>query len=325
MPPSLADIYAPIQDELDAATAFSARELAACDPVLGELVDHTARYGGKRLRPALLLLCGRACGGTTDRHVRAAAVVELIHTATLVHDDVVDAADRRRSGATINASWGDEVSILLGDLLFARALELFARFAGPRENRLLAQAVREVCEGELLQLLASREPDLAETRYLEVIAKKTGALCAVACSLGAAFAGGGDGALERLRAFGRQLGVAFQIADDCLDIRGDEATTGKTLGLDLRAGKLTLPIIHLRHAGIAEDRQRLDELLAQPDEPTLRAQLAALLTRSGAFAYCDEVARRYVEQGVDQLDVLGAGVERDALATLADFAVSRDR
>ena len=238
---------------------------------------------------------------------------------------MVDAADRRRRGATVNATWGDGVSILLGDLLFTRAMELFVTFAGPAENQLLARAVREVCEGELLQLLARRLPDLAEARYLEIVGKKTGSLCGVACALGAAFAGETDGRLERFATFGRRLGIAFQIADDCLDIRGDERTVGKTLGLDLRGGKLTLPVLHLRHAGPEHARRRLDDLLADPSADGFREGLAALLTESGAFDYCERAARSIVEQGAEQLDFLEERPERDALLALADFAVTRDR
>lgn len=325
MASALSEIYAPIRDELAATEELLDRELRACDPALGDLVSHAARYGGKRLRPALVLLCGRACGGTSDRHVQAAATVELIHTATLIHDDVVDAAELRRQGVTINAAWGDDVSILLGDLLFARAIELFAAFAGPLENRLLARAVREVCEGELLQLMARERPALGEERYVEIIGKKTGALCGVACSLGAAFAGERDGRLDRFAAFGRNLGIAFQIADDCLDIRGNESTVGKTLGLDLRGGKLTLPLIRLRHAGPESARRRLDELLAAPDAEGFRPQLAELLTRSGAFAYCDDAARRFVRRGIERLGFLDERPERGALLALADFVVTRDR
>ena len=325
MPPSLADIYAPIHDELDASTALLASEFHDCDPALAELADHAARYGGKRLRPALLLLSGRACGGIGDRHIQAAAVVELIHTATLVHDDVVDAAERRRRGATVNAAWGDDVSILLGDLLLARAIETFVGFAGPVENTLLAAAVREVCEGELLQLMARQQPDLPESRYLEIIAKKTGALCSVACSLGASLAGETDGHLERLGTFGRGLGIAFQIADDCLDIRGDENAVGKTLGTDLRGGKLTLPLIRLREAGQAADLRELEHLLADPEADGLRGRLADLLARTGAFAYCERTARGYIQDGAAQLDFLPDRPARSALLALADFAVTRER
>lgn len=325
MAPALPDIYAPIQGPLDEAAALLAGELASRDPALVELMGHAARYGGKQLRPALLLLCGSACGATAERHVRAAAVVELIHLATLVHDDVVDAAEHRRQGTTVNAAWGDDVSILLGDLLFARAIELFVAFAGPVENGLLGRAVREVCEGELLQLMARGQADLPEDRYLAMIAKKTGALYAAACALGASFAGEGAQSVERFAGFGRHIGIAFQIADDCLDIRGDEQTVGKTLGLDLLGGKLTLPVIHLRGAGSDAECSRLDALLAAPHAERFRPELADLLTRAGAFDYCDRAARSHVAQGLERLGGLGDGPERDALLALADFVVTRDR
>ena len=322
---SLADIYAPIHQELDAANGVIARALSGCDPQMSDLVGHAARYSGKRIRPALLLLCARACGGVTERHVEAAAVVELIHTATLVHDDAIDEAERRRRGDTVNARWGTDVSIMLGDLLFARALEMFSQFASPTEQQLLSTALREVCQGEILQLLSRRQPALGEDRYLEIIGKKTGALCGATCSLGAALAGHADGVLTHFAAFGRCVGIALQIADDCLDICGDEHAAGKTLGLDFLGGKLTLPIIHARQHGPEPARRRLDALLAEPHARGMRSCLADILTQCGAFAYCHTTARRYIEQGAREIAFLETRPERDALLALAEFVVQRDR
>jgi octaprenyl-diphosphate synthase len=316
-------IYAPIREDLAAASAAIARELRGCDPALGELVRHAERYTGKQLRPALLLFCGRACGGTSQAHIDTAAVVELIHTATLIHDDVIDGADHRRRSATINARWGAGVSIMLGDLLFTRAMELFSRFATPLAQRLLAGAIREVCEGELLQLLARRQQHLGEDRYMEIIAKKTGALCAATCSLGALLSGKSDGVVDRFAAFGRCLGIAFQIADDCLDVRGDERTVGKTLGLDLLGGKLTLPVIYVREQGPEAARQELDRLLAQPVAHEHRPRLAEFLSQQGAFDYCERTAQRLVRQGVDELAFLGPKPEYEFLQALAAYMVHR--
>ena len=320
----LAQIYAPIRNELDQADALIDSALARCDTQMADLVAHAARYGGKRLRPALLLLAARACGGTTDRHVRAAAIVELIHTATLVHDDVIDEADRRRRGETINARWGTDISIMLGDLLFARALEMFAQCASPTEHALLTAALREVCEGEILQLFACRQSTLDEPRYIDIVAKKTGALCSAACALGAAMAGHDHDVLKRFAAFGRAVGIALQIADDCLDITGDEHAMGKTLGLDLASGKLTLPIIHARAHGPDPARAQLEELLANPNAQGIRTRLADILTRCGSFAYSQRTAHRHVEQAASQLTQLGTQPEHDALFALAEFVVERD-
>jgi len=322
---TLTDIYAPIREELEAATDVLTREFRLSDARFVELLRHAASRPGKRIRPALLLLSGRACGAVTDRHIRSAAVVELIHTATLIHDDVIDDAQRRRRGATIKACWGDDVSIMLGDLLLARALELFSACAGPLEQRLLATATRAVCEGELLQLLSRSEGPLGEEGYLQIISKKTGALCAAACSLGAAMAGGDGAVVDGFGEFGRCVGVALQIADDCLDIRGDEEIVGKTLGLDVLGGKLTLPLIYVRERSEQSVRGELDQLLARPPGEARREQLAELLTRCGAFDYCECCARRFIDQGAAAIGFLDQQPARDALLALADFVVRRER
>jgi len=320
--PTLAQIYSPISTELQRVVEVMSEECRGFDPQVAPVVADAARIGGKLLRPALLLFSGQACGGLDDRHVRAAAAVELIHTATLVHDDAIDAAERRRRGATVNSRWGVEVSIMVGDLLFARALEVFAQVAAPREQQLLSAALREVCEGELLQLLARRQRRLDEKTYYRIISRKSGALCSVTCAIGAALSGEADGKLSAFGDFGRCFGIALQIADDCLDIRGEEAVVGKTLGLDFLDGKLTLPLIYATRSPDPALHAQLDTLMANPTDGW-RRRLADLLARCGAFEYCEQAARRYIRRGAARLDFLGKSPERASLLALADFVVER--
>ena len=331
MDATLSRIYAPIREELEAAAGVRAPragegsgEHGLCDVRIEDLLHHAAALSGKRLRPALLLLSARAFGMIADRHIRAAAAVELIHTATLLHDDVIDDAEVRRGGDTVKARSGNEMSIMLGDLLFARALEIFAQGATPAEQCLLTAAVREVCEGELLQLLARPQRALDEAAYLRIVSKKTGALCAAAAALGAAMAGQDDDAVDAFAAFGRAVGVALQISDDCLDIRGSEQVVGKTLGLDLLDGKLTLPLIYARDQAGEAARRQLDELLANPAGAGWRSGLADFLTRCGAFDYCDRVARQAVERGTRAIAFVPQRPARESLLALADFVIRRD-
>jgi octaprenyl-diphosphate synthase len=319
----LSDVYAPIQVELAAARALLARELEHGDPRLAAIYAHALSSPGKGIRPALLLLCGRASGTAGDRHVVAAAAIELVHCATLVHDDVIDEATQRRRRSTVNARWGADVSMLVGDLLFARALALLAPVADSAQVQLVARAVAETCEGELLQLLASRGEPLDEARYLAIIGKKTGALCGAACALGAALAGQDAERVARFDAFGRSLGVAFQIMDDCLDIRGDERVVGKTLGTDLRGGRATLPVLYAREHADGEEQRQLHAVLDAAASAS-RGSLAALLRECGAFDYCERSARQFIRQALAELDGLGDHPARHFLAALADYVVQRD-
>ncbi len=320
----LAKLYASIQPELDSARAAIERELEHCDPRLREVCEHAFSSSGKAIRPALLLFCGRACGPLGQRHVTAAAAIELIHGATLVHDDVIDEATERRRQSSVNARWGSDVSILLGDLLFARALSALSGIATPAQLRLVAVAVGEVCEGELLQLLAARGEPLDERGYAEVIGKKTGALCGAACALGAALAEAPPERIARFDAFGRSLGIAFQIVDDCLDIRGDERIVGKTLGTDLLGGRATLPVIYARGHATSEAMHQFDQLLKHPESPRQRVRLAAILRDCGAFDYCEHRASEFIQGAIGELDFLEDGPARQSLAALADFVVQRE-
>jgi octaprenyl-diphosphate synthase len=251
---SLAAASAPVARDLEEVERILAGTLVSRSPRVAAVIDHVGHYRGKRLRPLLLLLTARACGKVTPEHHILAAVVEMIHTATLVHDDILDEARVRRHMPTVNAAWGVPASVLLGDHLFSRAFHLAAS-VDARACRLIGEATNKTCEGELRQGLERGNLDLTEAEYFEIIQGKTAELIACCCRLGAIYAGARPEVVESLARYGLHLGVAFQIADDLLDLVGEEAKTGKSLGTDLEQQKLTLPLIRLLGspaAGVAE-------------------------------------------------------------------------
>lgn len=275
------------------------------------------RAGGKQLRPVLVACAGRAAGRTVAAHVEAAVIVELVHLATLVHDDIIDDAQVRRRQPTVAATHGSQVAVLAGDCLFAHALELAARFPTPEVCRLVAAATKRVCTGEILQTLRKDGFGPALDGYFRVIEMKTAELFAVACELGALLAGGDAAVRAAVRRFGLDFGTAFQIYDDCLDIFGSEATAGKTLGTDLMKGKITLPLLLAHRDGSAADRRRLEEFVDDWHPGRLPA-LAELLRRHDAGRRSLDVVLEYVGRARAALDGLPGAEGRRGLARLTD-------
>jgi octaprenyl-diphosphate synthase len=319
---TLSSLYAPIAAELAAAERIFQAELGSRFPFVQQLVNHCADFQGKRLRPSLVLLCGQACGGTTPDHAVLAAVVEMIHTATLVHDDVLDDAVIRRHAATVNAEWGNETAVLLGDFLFTHAFHLAASLESTRACRWIGRATNKVCEGEMQQVHHRGNLELDERDYIEIIEGKTAELTAVSCRLGAYYSGAPEPTVAALDRFGRSLGVAFQIADDVLDIWGEEPVTGKSLGTDIEKQKLTLPVIRL--LSLAEPAAALSyrNLLCQATSEA-RHRLRPHLEVSGALDYAWQRARQYVKQAVDSLDCLADSEAKLVLRTLAQYVIRR--
>jgi octaprenyl-diphosphate synthase len=317
----LAGVYAPIAAELAEAERIFAAELGTRAPIVQRLVEHSADFRGKRLRPALLLLTARASGTVTGAHPVLAAVVEMIHTATLVHDDVLDEAVVRRHAATINAEWGNEAAVLLGDYLFTHAFHLAASLESTLACRLIGRATNLVCEGEMQQVHSRGNLALDEAAYFEIIGGKTAALLAVCGRLGAHYAGADEETVGAMEGFGRDLGVAFQIADDVLDLWGDERTAGKTLGTDLEKQKLTLPIIRLLATADRPTAAQARALLCGPDPD--RGQLRPLLQRAGAIDYAWERACGFAVAAEAALDRLPESPARDVLHLLARNVVRR--
>src|SRR3954454_3456443 len=270
----LSRVFEPVQVQLDEVDRRIAAQTAAFDPAIEGYVAYAIGGGGKRLRPLVALLSGGATGSLVSDHVDLAVIVELIHLATLVHDDIMDEAERRRSQPTVNARWGNSLSVLLGDCLFAQALNLSTNFDNAEVSRVIARAAREVCSGEIIQTQRRFDLHLAIDDYLRIVEMKTGSLFAAAAELGALLNGANPETIRALKNFGSKIGAAYQIYDDCLDIAGNENEIGKTLGTDLRKGKMTLPILMLLRSAPPEERERYCELILSEDA----GKIAQLLT-----------------------------------------------
>lgn len=318
----LAMVYTPIAAELAEVERIFADELGSRHPFVQTLVDQAAAFGGKRLRPALLLLTARACGGIRPAHPVLAAVVEMIHTATLVHDDVLDESNVRRHAITINAGWGNEPAVLLGDYLFSHAYYLAATVESTLACRWIGRATNLVCEGEMMQVSHRGDFELDEPAYFAIIRGKTAELTAVACRLGAHYAGASPETVEALEEYGRDLGVAFQIADDVLDLWGDEQAAGKTLGTDLEKQKLTLPLIRLLATSTPKEAARLRSLLSEAHSEH-RGVIRPALEASGALAYAWSRAEEFADAARDRLDILPESPARSILDQLTRHVVRR--
>jgi len=274
-----------------------ARSLAEQTEAFDSEIAVYARYAltvqGKQLRPALVALSGGATGQINDSHILAAVIIEMVHLATLVHDDVMDEAEIRRGQPTLAASWGNEISVLLGDCLFAHALKLAASFPTPEICRAVAAATNTVCSGEILQTQRRNNFELSRAEYFKVLSMKTGELFALSCDLGAFLSGAAPGQRAALRNYGLALGTAYQVYDDCLDLFGSEDTAGKSLGTDLAKGKMTLPMIWILEKTSASERARIIALL-QEWEPAFLGKVLDVLHAHGAL---DE-SRRAVHQNL---------------------------
>ncbi len=321
-PQTLPALYAPIQGGLEQVEELFRDVLRSKYPFVDDLVKYGFRLGGKRLRPALVLLSGLACGGQTPAHPLLAAAMEMIHTATLIHDDVLDEATVRRHLDTVNARWDTETSVLLGDYLFARALCLASSLDDVFASREIHHATRVMCEGELRQIESRGDYSLTEEQYYEIVRGKTAALTASCCRLGAHYACGDVEAEESLARYGMHLGVAFQIADDLLDVLGDEAKVGKSLGTDLLKQKSTLPLIRLLDRASAETRVRLIAQLRSSDNHH-GEMLRPYWDSTDSIEYSREKAALSCQLAVRELETLPPSAARDSLAGLAEFVVRR--
>ncbi len=320
--PAPADLYAPVARDLEEVERVLAGVLDGRSPRVAEVVRHVSNYRGKRLRPALLLLAAKACGRVTAAHHVLGAVVEMIHTATLVHDDILDGATVRRHVPTVNAAWGVQAGVLLGDFLFTHAFHLASTLDDPRACRVIGEATNRTCEGELRQGLERGNLDLGEADYFDIIDGKTADLIACCCRLGALFAGANEETVERLSRYGRSLGLAFQIADDLLDLVGEEQTTGKSLGTDLEQQKLTLPLIRLLERSSEGTSARVRQILNSPGNHK-REALAPYLLESDALAYARRKAEEFAARAKAELDCLPPSPCRTILEWVTGQVVHR--
>jgi octaprenyl-diphosphate synthase len=316
------ELFRPVALDLQVVERRLQAELRSREPFVDELARHSFRMGGKRLRPALLLLSARAAGEIGEAHHTLGAVVEMIHTATLVHDDVLDEADVRRHMDTVNARWNNQTSVLLGDYLFSHAFYLASTIGSTFACQEIGRTTNVVCEGELLQTSRAGDFWLSQEDYFRIIDGKTASLCGCCCLLGAHYAQGSEDVVRKLETFGREVGLAFQIADDLLDFEGDEPTAGKSLGADLANKKMTLPLIFLRDQLASEEQQRLERYFSRGSSEDLTT-LVRWLSAEGAFERARQTACAHAEAAIHALRDLPEGAAIAALKGVARFTVSR--
>lgn len=291
--------------------------------LIRSIAEHIIGGGGKRLRPALLILAAKAGGYAGSKHIELAAVVEFIHTATLLHDDVVDESEMRRGKKTANAEFGNAASVLVGDFLYSRAFQMMVSAGQMRIMKVLADATNAIAEGEVLQLLNTHNSAISELEYLQIIHRKTAKLFEAAAQLGAILSDATLNIEAGLARYGMHLGTAFQLIDDVLDYSGDVTTTGKNLGDDLNEGKPTLPLIHVLQRGTPEHAMVVRNAVEQGGRNGFENVLAAI-NATGSLNYAVGVARREVEQARSALEALPESMFKNCLLELAVFAVERD-
>ncbi|MDX2199999.1 MAG: polyprenyl synthetase family protein [Phycisphaerae bacterium] len=321
----LPDFYEPIAADLALAQQAFVDELRSDQPFINDLTAHIGQYHGKMLRPALVLLCGRAAGRVGERHHVAAAVVEMVHVATLVHDDILDEADTRRRVQTVNRLWGNERAVLLGDFLISHAFHLCSRIDSQHVSRRIGATTNAVCEGEMMQVVNRENYSLSENLYLEIIRRKTAALIGVSCELGGWCSDATPAVVGALHNFGERIGTAFQIVDDVLDLCGDEEIVGKSLGRDLAKGKPTLPLVHYLSTAPRAARESMLALLREAGEADNghSAEIARRLQHHGSVAYAQDIATNMIQGAQECLAILPESPTRATLSAMADFVVSR--
>jgi octaprenyl-diphosphate synthase len=322
--PSLDPLLALVAGDMNGVNAVILERMQSKVALIPELAGHLIAGGGKRMRPMLTLACAALLGYPGTRHHKLAAAVEFIHTATLLHDDVVDGSGMRRGKRTANLIWGNPASVLVGDFLFSRAFELMVEDGSLRVLRILSHASAVIAEGEVDQLTAQRRIETDEDHYLEIISAKTAALFAAACRVSPVIAEASEDAELALETYGRNLGIAFQLSDDVIDYASDLATMGKGVGDDFRDGKMTLPVILAYARGGEKDRAFWRAAIGgerASDEDLGYA--IGLLNDTGALADTLERARQYARRAIDALGMFPAGKAKSALSDAAEFAVSR--
>ncbi len=323
-PPSLDPMMELVAQDMNAVNAVILARMQSRIPLIPELAGHLIAGGGKRMRPMLTLACARLLDYAGTRHHKLSAAVEFIHTATLLHDDVVDGSGLRRGRRTANMIWGNSASVLVGDFLFSRSFELMVEDGSLKVLKILSHASAVIAEGEVNQLTAQRRVETDEDQYLDIIGAKTAALFAAACRIAAVVAEAGEATEQALDAYGRNLGIAFQLVDDAIDYASDEATMGKEAGDDFRDGKVTLPVILAYARGSDDERAFWRDAMSglrKSDEDLAEAR--RLLDRHGALADTLARARHYGQRAIDALGPFAAGRAKAALTEAVGFAIAR--
>ncbi len=319
---SFESVKALVGDDLQEVDRVIRRRLASDVVLINQVAEYIVGAGGKRLRPLVVVIAARACGAKDQRHAEAAAIIEFIHTATLLHDDVVDGSKLRRGRDTANEVWGNEASVLVGDYVYSRAFEMMVSLESMRIMDVMASATNRIAEGEVLQLMNAHDPETTEARYFDVIYRKTAKLFESGAQIAAILAGANPAVEAAMARYGKHLGTAFQLIDDVLDYRSDSAELGKNLGDDLAEGKPTLPLIYaLKHASAAE-RETIRVSIEQGSIEAL-PEITAAIESTGGLAYTSRLARREATLAIEALADLPETPYKQALRELADFAVDR--
>ena len=319
MPSLSSSLYKPVKADFASVNRLIVERLSSNVELVENIGNYIVDSGGKRLRPVVVLLSALANGYKGQDHVKAAAIIEFIHTATLLHDDVVDVSALRRGRQTANSQWGNAPSVLVGDFLYSRAFQMLVEIADLSIMSIIADASNLISEGEVQQLANAGNPDIDQETYTEVIYKKTAVLFEAAARTGGVLAGVGEKAMAR---YGRHLGMAFQISDDILDYKGSSRSTGKQIGVDLAEGKMTLPLIFTRDR-IDHCRAEVLKGLVRGEKPQDFSEILELVQTSGGIDYAIDVAKIEVSQACKALDELPANKFTHALRSIAEFAVSR--
>ena len=318
----ISEVQALAAAEMAQVNALIRRRLGSDVALINQISEHLVAAGGKRLRPMLTVIAARALGYAGDGHFQLAAIIEFIHTSTLLHDDVVDESDLRRGRKTANALWGNAPSVLVGDFLYSRSFQLMVELDSMPVMRVLADATNQIAEGEVLQLLHVGNPDTSEADYLRVISRKTAVLFAAATRLSAMLAGASPKLQQDLADFGMNLGMAFQIADDVLDYTADAAALGKNLGDDLAEGKATLPVIHALSKANPAVRGKIARIIADCDVEAL-GQVLEAIEKHGSLAYSRQMAEHYARAAEANLTALPDNRWTRALHALARYSIDR--
>jgi octaprenyl-diphosphate synthase len=318
---TLADIRALVQADLGEVDGVVRERLKSVVPLVDRVAEHIIAGGGKRLRPLLVVLAGRACGAPDRRHIEAAAFLEFVHTATLLHDDVVDGSSQRRGRATANEVFGNQASVLVGDFVYSRAFQMMAAIGSQRVMEIMADATNVIAEGEVLQLMNAHDPETTEQRYLEVIYRKTARLFQAGAEVAAVLSGSPSAVQSALAAYGRHLGTSYQLVDDVLDYRSDPSTRGKNLGDDLAEGKPTLPLIHALRHGDAEQRITIRRAIENGGLAEMQPIVAAI-EATGGLDYTERLAHEESRRAIAALAPVAESGFKAGLVALAQFAVA---
>jgi octaprenyl-diphosphate synthase len=313
----------PVEEGMQRMRDVLASQVSDSSAAVADMTDHVGRFQGKQLRAALVLLTGDATGNWTDEHSTIAAIVEMIHLATLVHDDILDGAQVRRKVACVNQRWDNQVAVLLGDFLYARAFALSTDLSSRLCSRVLAETTRRICVGEIEQSARRYDFEMPEDRYEAIAGSKTAALYAAACELGARYPGGHHETGAAMAAFGWEIGLAFQIVDDCLDLVGTQAELGKNVGIDVEDGKVTLPVLHIYGLASEAERARIRDLFTLPGLEHRLQRLSAECDLQSGIDYAFRRASQLVERAMGRLEGVPAGPARVSLESLGDFVLAR--